>query len=263
MAVHNGAATAPSAATSIIRQTYTDWECIIVDDASTDNSNAVLQELARSDNRIKILQNQENLGLAASLNIGWRLARGEFIARTDDDDISFPERLSDQVSFLNQNPNIAVLGSGAELIDEDGKLLGIALRPEHHEELVCNIYKECPFIHPSVIMRRSFLAAMGGYDERLRRAQDYDLWLRSYRFFRFHNLQKPLIRYRVRRRQSLTAIYYGAYVMMRSLQRDNKILSHGFCLIRYIVASMLTKAGLYNSRLRPINRFSSYSNLLL
>jgi GT2 family glycosyltransferase len=249
LAVYNGADFVRTSMESIIEQTYHDWDLLIVDDASTDETPALLHNLAAKERRITVIRNKANYGLATSLNIGWRQAQGELIARADADDWSSPRRLACQVEFMERHPEVAVLGTGAALVDELGRSLGIALRPEQHEVLTREIYKKNPFIHPSVMMRRNFLTALGGYDERLRRSQDYDLWLRGYRCYHYHNLPEVLIRYKVHRRLSLQAIVSGTFVLGRAAYREGRLLTRGWYALRWLSASLLTKFGLYESRL--------------
>jgi hypothetical protein len=136
------------------------------------------------------------------------------------------------------------------LIDGQSRNLGVAMRPERHEVLVKSILRENPFIHPAVMLRRQVLETLGGYDERLRRSQDYDLWLRSYRRFRFHNLQEPLIRYRVRRKLSWEAITCGTRAIAAAIWRDKLPITRYWFPLRFLTANSLTKMGLWASRLR-------------
>ena len=117
MSVYNEEATIAEAIESIIAQTYTDWELIIINDCSTDGSPEIVRRYAREQNRIRIFENEHRLGLAASLNKGIKAARGKYIARMDGDDFSYRERLEKQVTFMIDNPVVDVLGTGAELID--------------------------------------------------------------------------------------------------------------------------------------------------
>ena len=249
MAVYNEAKVVRSALESILKQTYNDWDLLIIDDGSTDGTQQLIQSLAAIDSRIIIIRNTINLGLAASLNRGWKQAKGALIARMDADDVSLPQRFALQVGYLKSHRDVAVLGGGAELIDEEGRLLGVALRPEMHQVLVSKIYKENPFIHPSVMIRRNFLTELGGYDERLRRSQDYDLWLRGYRCYHYHNLPEALIRHRVHRTLSLQAIISGTFVLGRAAYREGRLATCGWYAMRWLAASLLTKVGLYESRL--------------
>lgn len=206
MPAYNGVAFIGNSVDSIISQTYHDWDPLVIDDGSTDGTLGLLRSAAERDSRITVIRNDLNRGIAASLNQGWRQASGELIARMDADDVSLPQRLEHQVGFMESHPEVDVLGTGAELVDRGGEALGLAFRPQQHEELARKMYKECPFIHPSVMVRRRFYEALNGYDEHLRRSEDNDLWLRGYKRFRFHNLQETLIRYRVSRTLSLRSI---------------------------------------------------------
>ena len=120
MCVHNGERYLYEALESVLNQTFEDFEFIIVDDASADNTPAILKEYAAQDGRIRLMRNAHNLGLTRSLNKALRLAKGEYIARQDADDISLPQRLEKQVEFLNSNSRTAVVGSWTEVIDEYG-----------------------------------------------------------------------------------------------------------------------------------------------
>jgi glycosyltransferase involved in cell wall biosynthesis len=244
MAVYNGAAGVHAAVASILAQTYQDWDLIVVDDGSTDGTLAILEALASGDPRIRVLRNTVNRGLAASLNLAWSHASGAVLARMDADDLSHPDRLRRQVEFMATHPEVAVLGTGIELMDSEGRLLGYARRPERHEELEKRMYKENPFAHPSVIMRRSFLEAQGGYDGRLRWAEDSDLWLRGYRRFRYHNLQAPLLRYRVRKKIALRNSAYSALVLLRASLREGLFPTHWWYALRPLVAGTLVNLGL-------------------
>jgi hypothetical protein len=102
------------------------------------------------------------------------------------------------------------------------------------------------------MMRRAVLEGLGGYDERLRRAQDADLWFRAYRRFRFHNLPTPLVRYRVRKAPSLAATYWGTYVLMRAAHREGRLLTRGWYAARFFAACLLGRGGIRNSRLKPV-----------
>lgn len=253
MAVYNGVATVASAIDSIRHQTYTDWDFLIVDDGSTDGTSEVLERMASLDPRIAVIRNHANRGLAASLNIGWRQAEGEFIARMDADDVSLPQRFEKQVAFLASHPEVDVLGTAKEAVDAAGTFLAYGYRPEWHEEIASRMYRITPLIHPSVMMRRRFLEALGGYDEseRVCRAEDSDLWLRGYRRFRYHNLQEPLIQYRVHRRPSMQSIAGIAYVQLRAAYREGLLLSKGWYALRSVAAGLLIRMNLYHPGYLP------------
>jgi glycosyltransferase involved in cell wall biosynthesis len=250
MGVHDGAPFVGSAIESIVRQTHAGWELIVVDDGSTDSSLAILHSWARRDGRIRVVEHPRRLGLAACLNDGFAQARGELIARLDADDVSAPDRLAKQVAFLDSHPDIAVVGSGAEFVDSGGRGMGNGFLFEQHDDIAANIYRTSPFIHPSVMMRRSFLESLGGYDVRLRRAQDADLWLRGYRRYRYHNLPQPLVRCRIRDNGGVDAsvILSGGFVLARAAYRERRLLSRGGYAIRFVLSTLLVKAGLRDRR---------------
>jgi hypothetical protein len=171
----------------------------------------------------------------------------------DADDFSYPNRLQRQVAFMAAHPEVDVLGTGIEQMDSDGRLLGCVLRPEWHEELQKRMYKENPFAHPSVIMRRGFLDALGGYDGRLKWAEDADLWLRGYRQFRYHNLQEPLIRYRVRSKLASRSIVYSTFVLLRASFRERLLLRGVLHTLRHLVAGVLAYFGFRSAVQKPNN----------
>jgi glycosyltransferase EpsE len=246
MPVRNSVGSVERAVLSIIHQTYGAWELAVVDDASTDGTWDVVRALARRDARVVAIRNPERRGLGASLNLVWSRSRHELIGRMDGDDESLAIRLARQVAFMSEHPEVAVLGTGAELVNESGVPLGVAFPSERHDDLVREMYRRSPFIHPSVMMRRSFLQQLGGYDESLSLwySTDQDLWLRSYHRFRFHNLQEPLIRYRVRSTLSWEATFGGTFVLARAAYREGRMLSRGCYAIRFFLAALTGRARL-------------------
>ncbi|MCF6324137.1 MAG: glycosyltransferase [Gammaproteobacteria bacterium] len=217
MSVFNGEDTIANSIDSILAQTFDDWELIIIDDCSTDSSALIIREYENSDRRIKMLVNQVNMGLAAGLNRGIKASSGTYIARIDADDLSFPDRLKKQVLFLDKNPDISVLGTGAQFINEGGHVIKEVLMPKTHDEIIEFIPKSSPFIHASVIARRKFFIETGGYNCQLRRAQDYELWARGMRSFKYHNLPEILVKYQLSNRQyKLSSILYGVMARVKS-----------------------------------------------
>ncbi len=250
MGVRNGGASLGDAIESIVAQTYEGWELIVIDDGSTDSSLAIARSWQARDGRIRVIEHPRNVGLAATLNHAFALSHGELVARMDADDVSLPERLAKQVDHLDRHGEVAVLGTGAEFVDVDDRPLGIGHLFEEHDDIVANIYRTSPFIHPSVMMRRGFLSALGGYDVRLRRAQDADLWLRGYRRFRYHNLPDPLVRCRIRDKGGVDTrtMLAGAFVLARSAYRERQV-SKGMYACRFLMSTALTGAGLRKRRL--------------
>lgn len=196
MPVHNGARYLLAAVDSVLAQTHTDFEFIIIDDASQDETPALLAQL--TDPRIRVITNGRNLGIAASLNHALSVATGRYIARMDADDLCMPERFARQVAFLDQHPNVGVVGTGAEVIDETG-----ASRGNTHPLVLTdgairwlNFFGN-PFIHPTVMMRRDVLVAVGGYDTAFVSAQDRDLWDRLLGITQGANLPDILLKQRI------------------------------------------------------------------
>lgn len=193
MSVYNGERYLREAIDSILGQTFTDFEFIVVDDASTDHSFEIAS--AYTDPRIVRVRNEVNLGLTASLNRGLELARGEYVARMDCDDISLPERLARQVAHLDANPDVGACSTWAFDIDEAGKVLGKRETPVG--EQLENFYWRESLIHPAAMFRFSPEAGPR-YSPAVRYSQDYDLWLRIRARHRLSNLPEYLLLYRVR-----------------------------------------------------------------
>lgn len=191
MAVKDGEKYVRAAIESILTQTFSDFECIIINDGSNDATADIISEY--SDSRIIFLSNQSNLGLSKSLNIGLEKARGIYLARMDADDIAVSDRLSLQVNHLDMHPEIAVLGGGFSFIDDDGKVLQSFQFPLSHEVIVWSLAFFNPIVHPSVMMRTSVVKALDSYNAQLRRSQDYDLWWRVSFSAKLGNLAETLV----------------------------------------------------------------------
>lgn len=192
--VCNGAEHLQEAIASIFSQTMPDFEFIIVDDASNDGTPAILDRLREP--RLVLSRNEKNRGLTWSLNMGLRRARGEFIARMDADDISEPVRLQAQMEFLRSHPDVGLVCSAAAIIDERGKTVGAhapRFSPEHFYFYLN--FKNC-IIHSSVLFRREIVERLGGYDESLTFAQDYELWFRLSKVARIAQIDQPLVCWR-------------------------------------------------------------------
>ncbi|MBF0424014.1 MAG: glycosyltransferase family 2 protein [Magnetococcales bacterium] len=191
--VHNGAPFLPRAIESILKQTLFAFEFILIDDASTDTSLAIIRHWAQRDERIVPVVNETNLGLTRSLNRGIGLARGRYIARQDADDWSHPERLATQVRFLEAHPDIGLLGSAAWLVDpQEGREPRAVIPPLNHTELCWWILCLNPFFHSSVMVDRHLLQTHP-YDESMRYGQDFELWGRLLQVTRGANLAEPLV----------------------------------------------------------------------
>ena len=178
---------------SIISQTFSDWEMILYDDGSAKAYEPVIQKAAAMDSRIRYIRGKKNRGLAHALNAGLTLAKGEYIARMDGDDISKPERFAREYEFLESHPEYQWVGSNTELIDADGKW-AVRKMPEIPEKR--DFLNYSPYIHPSVMFRKEVLLEYRGYKES-RRGEDYELFMRLHAAgLRGYNLQENLFQYR-------------------------------------------------------------------
>lgn len=177
MAVYNGMPYLPAAIDSILCQTFSDFEFLIVNDCSTDDTRDVI--LGYDDPRIRLLDNAENIRQTKTLNRGLARSRTEFVARMDADDISHPERLAKQVDFLNSHRDVAVAGTFLRFIDPDGRVTGRQVHPHYDEAIRWMQLFYCPITNGSAMFRSSVIwEELGGYDETISVSQDWELWSR-------------------------------------------------------------------------------------
>lgn len=196
MCVHNGERFLAEAIDSILRQTMSDFEFVIVDDGSTDGTGEILRQYEATDERVRVVTRPHE-GVAAALNFGSGLARGKYMARMDADDVAFPKRLEVQVAFLERCPEVAVVGGALEVVDDQGRTTHVKVNPQVDAEIKERLLHEDCIAHPSVMLRTDVLRAAGGYRTTFAHAEDYDLWLRLAETCRFANLPDVLVRYRV------------------------------------------------------------------
>lgn len=191
--VYNGGPFLESSIQCILDQSFTDFEFIIIDDGSTDGSADVVMRF--SDPRIRF-HRQPNQGLATTLNTAIGKARGKWVARQDQDDLSVPERLAEQVTFLQDNPNIGLLGTWAKVVDSEGRPIGVHEHPTTHDRIRFDLLIDNPFVHASTIFSKDLWSEVGGYDTDKRVFEDYDLWSRMVERTEAANLPKHLVHYR-------------------------------------------------------------------
>jgi glycosyltransferase involved in cell wall biosynthesis len=216
MSMRNGASTVDAAVRSVIMQTLHDWELIVIDDGSSDDSSVVIEGLG--DGRIRLVREGRSAGLAARLNQAVALARGEFIARMDADDICFPERLSRQVARLREDPQLDLVGCAALVFTSRGELVGELPAGLDHQEIVARPFAGFPLPHPTWCGRASWFRD-NPYDARLRYAEDQDLLLRSFRHSKFGGLNQVLLGYR-QDRLALRKLIPGRATFARSAWRN-------------------------------------------
>lgn len=195
--IYNCADTLPDAMKSILAQTVTDWEWILCDDASGDNTYAIAKEYAdKYPGKFTLLRNERNMGLNYTLNRCLEQAKGKYIARMDGDDLCSPERFAEELRCLEENQDIAIVSTDMEFFDESGTW-GRISHPEFPDNR--DFLAESPFCHAPCMVRREAYDAVKGYsvDKKLMRVEDYHLWIKMYaKGFRGRNIHKPLYQMR-------------------------------------------------------------------
>ena len=179
---------------SILNQTYTDFEFIIINDGSTDNSEKIIQGF--HDPRIVYVRNESNIRLVATLNKGIKMARGKYIMRMDADDISVADRIQEQVSFMEKNPDVGVCGSFLSVFGTSIKPY-ISKRPEKDKDIRNSLLVMNSLGHPNVMIRKSVMIDNNiWYDEKFYRMEDWGLWVSLMPYCKFYNIQSSLLHYR-------------------------------------------------------------------
>jgi glycosyltransferase involved in cell wall biosynthesis len=196
MPVFNAQTFLDQAICSILGQSFSDFELIIINDGSTDSSQKIIECYAESDMRVRAVS-RKNRGLVATLNEAIDMAKGIFIARMDSDDIALTDRLERQVGFLNEHPSIAILGGQGVVIDERDKETGVLRKPLSNHNIKSHLRFGCPMIHPTYLVRREVFLALGGYREVVA-AEDIDFLVRAAcSGYEFGNLDHCVIKYRM------------------------------------------------------------------
>ena len=195
MPVFNNGEWLAEAISSVRAQSLREFELIVIDDGSTDQTELIIAKTARDDARIRTAR-YDHRGIAAALNAGIALARSPVIARMDGDDIADPDRLRKQLAFLEAHPSVAAVGSWAHVVDERGRRTG-ELRPETESSVLRSLLpKTNPFVHSSMMLSTEVVRGVGGYRAGLEGAEDYDLWLRISEQAQLANLPEFLLSYR-------------------------------------------------------------------
>lgn len=195
MSVYNGEKFLKEAMESILNQTFTNFEFLIINDGSTDSSVEIIESY--KDSRIRLINNEKNLKLIASLNKGISLAKGKYIARMDCDDFSVPQRLQKQVEFLESNSEYGLVGTYYTVIDGEGKEQRNVSYPSSNELIKLFLSLNCPLAHGS-IMGRTELFKENLYGSKESYAvEDYELWTRMAKVTKIHNIPEYLFKYRI------------------------------------------------------------------
>lgn len=195
MPAYNTEAYIAEAIESVLQQTFTNFEFLIINDGSTDNTEQIIRSY--NDPRI-VLVNQKNGGVSNALNTGLSQARGKYIARFDADDICYPDRLQEQFDFMEKNTDYILIGSDVNYMDKNGEFLFFYSNIAHTpEDIVEKIRVYCPFIHSSVFYRTEVVKQLGGYDVRAHTFEDYYLWIKLIKAGKSCNFKKPAISVRL------------------------------------------------------------------
>lgn len=198
---YNGGKYIRTAIESILNQTFSDWELLIVDDGSVDNIKDIVVEYSKKDERIIYIKNENNLGIQKTLNKGIKEAKGEYIARIDDDDEWIDkDKLKKQVEFLDINQDYVLVGTGVIVVNESGDELFRYLLPETDQEIRSKILAKNCFVHSSIMFRKDTALSLGGYDESsdTKHIEDYNLWLRLGTLGNLHNIPIYAIKFALR-----------------------------------------------------------------
>jgi len=259
MSVYNGEKTVGKAIESILNQTYKNFEFIVIDDRSQDQTLQILYNYQKQDSRIKILKNDKNLGIAESLNKGILEAKGEWIARMDDDDESLPDRLEKQIDYIKNHPDVDIFGGKAIFRDIHGNEMPNYFNnwpPINTNDIEKFLYHNSPIIHPTVFIRKQSLFNLGLYNKDFSGAEDYELWTRAWKNkLNIRNLDDILIRYTVNpEKKSFKRIWKRYYVKNYIIKQYNFPKRYYYYNLIILMKHILKKINLYN----PIRHISNF-----
>lgn len=210
MPTYKGAKYLKETIDSILGQTFKDFELLIINDCSPDNTDEIIATY--SDPRIRYVKNEKNLGISGSSNYGFSIAKGKYIIRQDHDDIAYPTRLEEQFEYMENHPEVGICGTGFKVFGRKSKTV---IHPKCDAEIKALLLFKMPMAHQTSIMRREiFIKNNLLYDETFLSSNDRKLWIDASPFCQFHNLQKPLLKYRM-------------YKGMTSSTKRNAVLSEG------------------------------------
>lgn len=258
MSVYNGEKYLREAVDSILNQTFTDFEFIIINDGSTDGTREILESY--SDSRIRLFH-QENIGLTKSLNKGLKSVLGEYIARQDADDISHRDRIDYQVSFLDKHMCIGLVGTNVAFIDQRGTIFSFWRPPTTHDDIRKQLLKGNSFCHGSVMFRKECLETVGYYREQFRYTQDYDLWFRISDKYEVANIERILYKFRrnshtISRKKLSKQLDYHLLTIELAKERSRRGEDSLSNIQTRNIQSALT--GLYKLPRSEINHFKSF-----
>lgn len=231
MPVYNSEQYISCSVKSILNQSYTNFEFIIIDDASTDETYKKLLEFKKKDKRIILIKNKKNEGVTKSLNKAIKIARGEYIIRMDADDWSYPDRFKFQIELMENNPDVVVSGSYIEICDSELKTKNLRKYHLDNDTIRKHIFRYSPFAHPATIWITKVLK-QHPYNAAIEVSQDYELYFRVGKIGKFMNLDKPLLKLRMHN-NSVSANKSGLQWNTTVLIRFNAILMHGYEMSKF------------------------------
>ena len=254
MSVYNGMPFLREAVESILKQTYKNFEFIIVDDGSRDTSWKYLQSL--NDTRIKLIKNKRNLGLAASLNKALKEVQGDFVARMDADDVSLPRRLETQLEFLEKNRNIDICGSYVSVIDEGGKIIGQIKKPLTDSKIKKELFWLTPLLHPTWFAKKEVFRKLKGYDEKWDYVEDFEFLTRA-KGYKMANIPDHLLLFRSqkerRSQRAIEKIYENSLKLRKKIYKEQKLgIGYLSILVRSYISTYLfpTRLKIFLNKLR-------------
>lgn len=206
---------------SVLNQTYKNLEIVLCDDASSDNTVNILKEYQKKDERVKIIQNNKNLGISLNMNNGSRQCNGKYIAILDGDDWAYPYRIEEQVKLMEENPKVVLCSGYMDICDETLNVKTTRKYPLEDKNIRKAIIRYNPICHPASMWRTSELKKTTLYSDNFTIARDYDLLVRISKFGEYRNIDKPLIKYRVREKSETgkrvrQTQWYSFYVQMKA-----------------------------------------------
>ena len=217
MSVYNHEKTLKKAIKSIINQSYKNFEFIIINDGSTDNSKHVINIFKKRNKNIRFYNFEENKGLAIRLNYGIKKSKGIFIARMDADDVSKKNRLLIQKKFLEKNTKFSLVGSNAVYLNKKEKILKKTNLPLNDKEIKNTLFIRNPIIHSSILVRKKFFLK-NLYNSNFTKCQDYELWIRSSNKFKFYNLKDFLILRNESENFNLKNLIFSVYARIKNFK---------------------------------------------
>lgn len=262
MPVYNAEKYLSPAIESILKQSFKDFEFIIIDDASQDRSGKIIWEYAAGDDRIIVRRNDKNMKLSRTLNRGIELSRGEYIARMDADDIALIDRLEKQAAYMDKNITVGISGGTMNIINAPGKTIGIRRYHTSDASIRRHIFRYSPFSHPTVMIRKAVLQKAGLYNPDFNPAEDYELYFRIGVYSRFGNLPDSLIYYRIVPK-SMTTGFTRAMELKTLAIRKKAVQDYGYrmtlgdtiyLIMQYISVYIIP----YSIKIWLFTRFSSW-----